>query len=168
MFALYVEGRGSLAHFWKTKGAETSHPQLVIAVRVHFSLILFWTRRIRSWPPPPTPELLSKDFCLQPGLGWKFLLRRTWSGKNCSHCSFQDFQSLTKGNQVSLVRMHFSHPESMENRQTLGSGVESGSCKRMQLCCLQWSLLLTVHLFAYSCVWELSYSQLLEPLHLQF
>ena len=32
--------------------------------------------------------------------------------KNCSHCSFQDCHSLTKRNQVSLVRIHFSHPES--------------------------------------------------------
>ena len=29
-----------------------------------------------------------------------------------SHCSFQDFHSLSKGNQVSLLRLHFSHPES--------------------------------------------------------
>ena len=28
--------------------------------------------------PPPTPEFLTKDFCLQPGLKLKFLLRRTW------------------------------------------------------------------------------------------
>ena len=37
--------------------------------------------RLRFWPPPQTPELLTKDFCLQPGLDWKFLLRRTWSGQ---------------------------------------------------------------------------------------
>ena len=49
---------------------------------------------------------------------------------DCSHCNFQDFQSLTKGNQVSLVRIHFSHNQNqMENRQTLGSGVKSGSQK---------------------------------------
>ena len=30
--------------------------------------------------------------------------------KNCSHCNFQDFHSLTRGNHVSLVRIHFSHP----------------------------------------------------------
>ena len=35
--------------------------------------------RIRFRPPPTTPEFLNKDFCLQPGLGWKFLRRRTWS-----------------------------------------------------------------------------------------
>ena len=36
-------------------------------------------RNLKIWflPPPPTLEFLSKDFCLQPGLEWKFLLRRT-------------------------------------------------------------------------------------------
>ena len=48
--------------------------------------------------PTPNPELLSKDFCLQPGLG-KFLPRRT--------CLVR----ISKGNQVSLVRIHFSHAE---------------------------------------------------------
>ena len=63
--------------------------------------------------PPPTREFLSKLFCLQPGLERKFLLRRTCCrGKNCSDCNFSDFYSLSKGNQVSLVRIHFSHPES--------------------------------------------------------
>ena len=64
--------------------------------------------------PTPSTEFLTMDFCVQPGLGQKFLLRRTWSGqqKNCSHCNFQDFHSLSKGNQVSLVRIHFAHPES--------------------------------------------------------
>ena len=32
-------------------------------------------------------------------------------GKNCPHSCFQDFHSHSKGNQVSLVRIHFSHPE---------------------------------------------------------
>ena len=62
--------------------------------------------------PPPTPEFLSKDLCLQPGLERKFLPRRTCCrGQDCSHCSFQDFSCLAKGNQVSLMRIHFSHPE---------------------------------------------------------
>ena len=35
---------------------------------------------------------------------------------------------ITKGSQVSLVRIHFSHNQNQtENRQTLGVGVESGS-----------------------------------------
>ena len=36
---------------------------------------------IRFLLPPPTPEFLSKDFCLQPCLEWKFLLRRSRSGQ---------------------------------------------------------------------------------------
>ena len=30
-------------------------------------------------PPPPTPDFLSNDFCLAPGLERKFLLKRAWS-----------------------------------------------------------------------------------------
>ena len=32
--------------------------------------------RVRYWPPSYTPEFLSKDFCLQPGLEWKELLTK--------------------------------------------------------------------------------------------
>ena len=60
-------------------------------------------------------EFLSKDVCLQPRLKRKFLLRRTWSG-----------QELPR-NQVSLVRTHFSNPESDEQSADVGGGVESGS-----------------------------------------
>ena len=49
------------------------------ATNVHQQM--FTNMRIRFGPPPPTPEFLSKDFCLRPGLEWKFLLRRTWSGQ---------------------------------------------------------------------------------------
>ena len=83
--------------------------------------------RIKFWPPPPTLDFLSKDFCLQPGRGWKFLLRRTCCrGKNCSHCSLQSFHSLTKANQVSLVRIRFSHPESDEKSADVGVGGRIG------------------------------------------
>ena len=43
--------------------------------------------------------------------------------KNCSHFSFQDFHVLFEGNQVSLLRIHFSHPES----DAKSTDVESGS-----------------------------------------
>ena len=46
-------------------------------------LFLLWLDQdisMKFWPRPPTPEFLSKDFCLQPGLEWKFLPRRTWLG----------------------------------------------------------------------------------------
>ena len=46
-------------------------------------------------------------------------------GKNCSHCSFQDFHSLTKRNQVSLVRMQLSHPES-DGKSDFGGGGQIG------------------------------------------
>ena len=39
----------------------------------------------------PTPQLqifISKDFCLQPGLEWKFLPRRTWSGQELPPLQF--------------------------------------------------------------------------------
>ena len=67
----------------------------------------------------------------------KFLLRisvwnQAWNGnsykgepgraRNCSHCNFQDFHSLTKGNHVSWVRIHFSTQNQMDNHQTFGRG----------------------------------------------
>ena len=81
---------------------------------------------IRFWPPPPTPEFLGKDFCLQPGLERKFLLQRTWPRqtfcrKNCSYCSFQDLY------QVSSARIHFSHPEWDGKSSNVGVGAESES-----------------------------------------
>ena len=71
--------------------------------------------RIKSWPPPPTLDFLTKDICLQPEPG---------RGKNCSHCNFQDFRSLTKGNQISLSTSPTQNQ--MENRQTLGDGGRIG------------------------------------------
>ena len=85
-------------------------------------LLLSQNMRIRFRPPPPTTEFLREDFCLQPGLRWKFLLRRTWSDENGSHCSFQDFHSLTKENQVSLLRIFFSEPNSRGKSTDLGVG----------------------------------------------
>ena len=57
----------------------------------------------------------------------EILTKENLVGKNCSHCNFQDFHSLTKGNQVSLVRIHFSHPGSDGKSADVGVGVESGS-----------------------------------------
>ena len=75
--------------------------------------------------PTPTPDLLSRNFCLEPDLRWKFLLRRTWLGqKTAPTAIFQDFHSLSKGKQVALVRIHFSHPESDGKSADLGVGRE--------------------------------------------
>ena len=63
------------------------------------------------------PEFL---FHLPPGLEWKFLLRRTWLGQNCSHCSFLSFHSISKDNQVSLVRALLSAPGSKSRIGRLG------------------------------------------------
>ena len=60
-------------------------------------------KRIPFSPPPTTPEFLTKVFRMQGEPG-----RR----KNCSHCNFQDFHSLNKENQVSLVRTFLSEPSS--------------------------------------------------------
>ena len=45
-------------------------------------------------------------------------LREPGRGKNCSHCSFEDFHSLSKETQVSLVRTFLSEagPESKISR----------------------------------------------------
>ena len=67
--------------------------------------------RIKFSPPPPAPEFLSKDFCNQVSNGNSYR-GEPGRGRNFSHCRFQDFNSLSKGSQVSLVRIHFSCPES--------------------------------------------------------
>ena len=46
-------------------------------------------------------------FRRQPGLKWKFLLRRTWSGQTLLPLQLQDFHSLSEENQVFLVKMFF-------------------------------------------------------------
>ena len=53
--------------------------------------------RIEFWPPPPTPDFLSKDFCLQPGLGWKLLLRKTWSGQKMLPLQFPGLSHPSEG-----------------------------------------------------------------------
>ena len=78
-------------------------------------------KRSNSHPHPQPQNSLLRIFRLQPGLEWKFLLRRTCCrGKNCSHCSFQDFHSLSKENQVSLVRTFLSDPGSESKISRLG------------------------------------------------
>ena len=42
--------------------------------------------------------------------------------KDHSHCSFQDFHSLRQENQVSLVRIHFAHPEADGKSSDIGVG----------------------------------------------
>ena len=80
---------------------------------------LSWGSHFHPHSQPQNSSL--RIFRRQPGLEWKFLLRRTccW-GKNCSHCSFQDFHSLSKGNQVSLVRTFLSEPGSKSKNSRLG------------------------------------------------
>ena len=74
-------------------------------------------------PPPPNPRIPYKGFffCNQVSNGNSYL-GEPGHRKNCSHCSFQGFHSLTKGNQVSLVRNHFSHPESDGKSPDVGVG----------------------------------------------
>ena len=76
-----------------------------------------------------TPTLnnsLVRIFCLQPGLAWKFLLREPGRGKSCCHCNFQNFHFLSKASRVSLVRTHFSHPESDGKSSDVGVGGRIG------------------------------------------
>ena len=56
------------------------------------------------------------------------ILRKTWSGKKNSHYSFQDFKEgpVWKGKQVSLVRIHLSHPESDGKSSDVGVRVRIG------------------------------------------
>ena len=71
------------------------------------------------WPPPPTPEFLTKDFCLQPGSRMEILTKgEPGRGKNCSHCNSQHFRSLNS--RVSLVRAFLSDPSSESQISRLG------------------------------------------------
>ena len=88
--------------------------------------------RIKFWPPPPTPKFLTKNFCLDPGLKWKFLTRRS-----CSDQTFLPLQSgghqsplNFKGKKGILVRTHFPHPES----DGKGGGAQIGILLSRELC----------------------------------
>ena len=52
------------------------------------------------------------------------------SGQNLLPLQCQDFRSLSKGNQVSLVRIHFSHPESDGKSADVGVGGRIGILKK--------------------------------------
>ena len=46
--------------------------------------------KIEFQAPTPTAEFLTKDFRLQPGLDWKFLLRRAWSEQKLFSLQFPE------------------------------------------------------------------------------
>ena len=52
--------------------------------------------------PPPNPELLTKDFCLEPDLEWIFLQRRTWLGQKLLPQEFPGLSLPHKG-KTSLI-----------------------------------------------------------------
>ena len=65
-------------------------------------------------PSAPTPFRTSRIFRLQPGLETENSFQgEPGRGKTCSHCNFQNFHSLSKENQVSLVRTFLSEPGSL-------------------------------------------------------
>ena len=59
----------------QNSGLKNSHPRIRPQIRVHE------VQNPSAETCPLTEAWLCKDVCLQPGLGWKFLLRRTWSGQ---------------------------------------------------------------------------------------
>ena len=61
--------------FYCVDGQSFCNSRSQIADRSFCNLQIRFAMRIKF--PLPTP-FLSKDFCLEPGLEWKFLLRRTW------------------------------------------------------------------------------------------
>ena len=87
---------------------EVRHFLLIFAyyIRIWFTaqdwiLRIWWGSNFHPLPQPQNSLL--RIFHPQPGLERKFLLRRIWSGQKLLHCSFQDFHSLSKENQVSLL-----------------------------------------------------------------
>ena len=74
-------------------------------------------------PPPPAPDFLSKDFCLEPGLDQKRLLKRTWSDKTLLPLQFPEHLSLRKENQVILGKnLSFWTRLEKDDQQTSGWG----------------------------------------------
>ena len=53
--------------------------------------------------PPPTPDVLRKDFCLEPGLGWKFLL--TGWPRNLTGTGNQNRRNRFSRNPKNLLRL---------------------------------------------------------------
>ena len=84
--------------------------------------------RIRFWPSPPTPEFLSKDFCLQPGFEWKLLLRRTCCrGKNLLPLQFPGLSLPYEGKPGSLTEDSLlPQPESDGKSSDVGVGGRIG------------------------------------------
>ena len=81
-----------------------------------------------------TVDFLSKDFCLQPGLGWKFLLRRTWSGEKLLPLQFP-------GLSLPYYGKPSSHAESDGKSTNIGGGGRIGILKEGFLeGVLRWAL----------------------------
>ena len=79
--------------------------------------------------PNPTLQFLCKDFYVQPGLGRKFLVRRTWSGQKLLPLQFPGLLLPYQGKPGSLTKDSLlPQPESDgKSPETVGSGVELGS-----------------------------------------
>ena len=110
-------------NFWHCQVWKTFEPPIrgrfgtfpLDAKELRFVCRPFWSYYWLTWgsdfdPHPQPQNSLLMIFRLQPGLEWKFLLRRTWSGRNRSHCNFQDFHSLSKENQISWARTFLLPP----------------------------------------------------------
>ena len=85
------------------------------------------------WP------LSQKGFCLEPGLSWKFLLRRlswkfllrrSWPDEKRLLLLFPGLSLLLRSNQVSLLGISFLSQIQMENQQTRRSGWKNGPDSR--------------------------------------
>ena len=87
-------GRKLLPTLWRPPKAPRNHTVWTVATSQEMLSLCALSMRIKFWPPPPTPEFLSKDFCLQPGLERKFLLRRTWSGQKTAPTAISRISTL--------------------------------------------------------------------------
>ena len=77
--------------------------------------------RIRFSPPHPTPEFLTKDFPSATRSQMEILTKENLVGAKAAPTAVsRDFHSLSKGNQVSLVRPFLSEPGSKSKNSRLG------------------------------------------------
>ena len=70
-------------------------------------------------PPDSLPQI---SVCNHVSTSWNFLLRRSWSGKSCSHCNVQGFPSLLRAIRFPYKGIVFLNLTRKERSVDLGVG----------------------------------------------
>ena len=98
---------------------DTKHNNELLFMLVPFALVV----EDQMLTPFPTPEFLTKEFPFAARSRMETLTKENLVGaQNSSHCSFQDLHSLSKENQVPLVRTFFLSQVQKVKSEDLGVG----------------------------------------------